>query len=155
MGTRTVRCSGAGHAQIAQGADGRWYMSHLCSRPVDRFSILGRESAIQNVVWTEDGWFRLQANNQALPELFFDAPAWEQRRDHSQYADFSLGSAAPGLYDPAAIQGILRHSLGTRTAGDPRGLLPHVQIPAGTAGPVGSRACAAPWKRRCFLLPGT
>lgn len=80
----------AGHAQIAQGADGRWYMSHLCSRPVDRFSILGRESAIQNVVWTEDGWFRLQANNQALPELFFDAPAWEQRRDHSQYADFSL-----------------------------------------------------------------
>lgn len=49
----------AGHGQLVQTADGSWYMAHLCSRPVDGCSILGRETALQNIRWTEDGWFCL------------------------------------------------------------------------------------------------
>ena len=82
----------AGHAQIVEGADGRWYMAHLCARPLDDCSILGRETAIQNLVWTEDGWPRLAANDEARPEISFEPPAAvEQELDHSQRVDFRDG----------------------------------------------------------------
>ncbi len=50
----------AGHASITQGHNGRWYMVHLCGRPVgdNRLCILGRETAIEEVEW-KDGWLRL------------------------------------------------------------------------------------------------
>lgn len=62
----------AGHGQLVEGTDGSWYMAHLCSRPVDGCSILGRESAIQNIQWTPDGWFRL-AEGGTLPYEWFDS----------------------------------------------------------------------------------
>jgi xylan 1,4-beta-xylosidase len=50
----------AGHASLIQGNNGKWYLSHLCARPVgeNRCCILGRETAIQEVIW-KDGWLRL------------------------------------------------------------------------------------------------
>lgn len=49
----------AGHASLAEGSDGNWYLAHLCGRRVkDRYCILGRETAIQKVMW-ESGWPRL------------------------------------------------------------------------------------------------
>lgn len=60
----------AGHGQLVEDGKGRWYMAHLCSRPVDGYSILGRETAIQNIMWTDSGWFRLQAGGK-LPQLEF------------------------------------------------------------------------------------
>ena len=50
----------AGHASMAQGKDGRWYLAHLCGRPVGkgRYCILGRETALQEVIWDND-WPRL------------------------------------------------------------------------------------------------
>ncbi len=80
----------AGHSQAIEGADGNWYMAHLCSRPIEKNSILGRESAIQNIEWTEDGWFKLSANKTGKPELYFDVPVdVVQNRDKSQRLDFS------------------------------------------------------------------
>lgn len=64
----------AGHGQLVEGKAGEWYMAHLCSRPVDGFSILGRETAIQNITWTEDGWFRL-AQEGRLPADSFEGPS--------------------------------------------------------------------------------
>ena len=52
----------AGHASLVETASGDWYMAYLCSRPFDNnggFSILGRETAIQPVCWSDDGWLRL------------------------------------------------------------------------------------------------
>jgi xylan 1,4-beta-xylosidase len=51
----------AGHGELVQIPDGQWYLAHLCSRPVgkERRCILGRETAIQKCVWTEEGWLRL------------------------------------------------------------------------------------------------
>ena len=80
----------AGHGQLVEGHDGRWYLAHLCARPVDMCSILGRETAIQNIRWTEDGWPRLEANDVGKPEETFEAPwAVEQRFSHSQRVDFA------------------------------------------------------------------
>ncbi|WP_349671191.1 glycoside hydrolase family 43 protein [Lacrimispora sp.] len=92
-GQEDCRLKRAGHAQIAESPDGRWYMAHLCSRPVDECSILGRETAIQNIEWTEDGWFKLKANDKAKPEDTFEVPVRvSQVRDKSQFADFSNGT---------------------------------------------------------------
>lgn len=83
----------AGHMQVIEGKDGRFYMAHLCSRPIDGFSILGRETAIQNVEWSKDGWLKLSANDTATPEEYFDAPVTEQKPRKKLYRyDFSEGA---------------------------------------------------------------
>ena len=50
-----------GHGDIVETQNGEWYMVHLCSRPVggQKWCTLGRETAIQKMVWDEDGWLRL------------------------------------------------------------------------------------------------
>ena len=53
----------AGHADFVETADGEVYMVHLCGRPLPRKGVctLGRETCIQKMVWTEDGWLKLEA----------------------------------------------------------------------------------------------
>ena len=46
----------SGHGKPVQLPDGRWYMVYLCSRPVEGLSLMGRETALDPVVWTADGW---------------------------------------------------------------------------------------------------
>lgn len=59
-----------GHGDIVDTSDGRSYLVHLCSRPLSGTlrSVLGRETAIQEVVWHEDGWLRL-ANGESRPQM--------------------------------------------------------------------------------------
>ncbi|HWT27251.1 MAG TPA: glycoside hydrolase family 43 protein, partial [Mobilitalea sp.] len=58
----------AGHASLCEGHNGKWYMAHLCGRPVnDNKCILGRETSLQEVVW-KDGWLRL-ANGTNYPSV--------------------------------------------------------------------------------------
>ena len=50
----------AGHGCLVDTPAGEWYVAHLCARPLEPdHSVLGRETAIQKVEWTEDGWLRL------------------------------------------------------------------------------------------------
>lgn len=51
----------AGHGSLVEAADGRWYVAHLSARvlPGTDLSILGRETSIQPVQWTADGWLRM------------------------------------------------------------------------------------------------
>lgn len=56
----------AGHASLTDTGNGEWVMVHLCSRPLpgtDR-CVLGRETALQNVEWREDGWLYLTQGGQ-------------------------------------------------------------------------------------------
>ncbi len=46
----------SGHGKPVQLPDGRWYMVYLCSRPVEGMSLLGRETALDPLTWTTDGW---------------------------------------------------------------------------------------------------
>jgi xylan 1,4-beta-xylosidase len=54
----------AGHGEIATSADGTMYLAHLASRWAEkdghRYSILGRETCIQRLALTPDGWLRLE-----------------------------------------------------------------------------------------------
>lgn len=63
----------AGHGQLLETENGSWYMAHLCSRSLDSCSILGRETAIQDMEHTKDGWFRLRSGG-VLPQEFFTVP---------------------------------------------------------------------------------
>lgn len=46
-----------GHGDLVETRDGRWYMVYLCGRTIDKgYSILGRETALDPVTWTADGW---------------------------------------------------------------------------------------------------
>ena len=120
----------AGHCDLVETQNGDWYIVHLCGRPLDRCNppdaprfagarryLLGRETAIQRVYWTEDGWLRLlngsNTPDETLPEANlppqpwppisprddFDAPAldirWQTLRTPLTEKDFSL-SARPG-----------------------------------------------------------
>lgn len=51
----------AGHGSLVETQNGEWYMAHLCGRPIlpQRRCYLGRETAIQKMTWTKDGWLRM------------------------------------------------------------------------------------------------
>lgn len=66
----------AGHASLVETQTGEWYLAFLASRPLlpDRRSVLGRESFLEQVAWTPDGWLRLKAGGHT-PRLRVPAPA--------------------------------------------------------------------------------
>lgn len=52
----------AGHASLVETQTGEWYAVHLSSRPIlpQKRCILGRETSIQKMAWTSDGWIRME-----------------------------------------------------------------------------------------------
>lgn len=61
----------AGHGCLVDTPDGDLYTVFLCSRPLGKRSILGRETGIAQLSWSEDGWFRLKDGG-ILPPLSFN-----------------------------------------------------------------------------------
>jgi xylan 1,4-beta-xylosidase len=55
----------AGHGELVETPVGEWYLVHLASRPLQvgdqRRCVLGRETCLQQVRWSADGWLRLAA----------------------------------------------------------------------------------------------
>lgn len=46
-----------GHAKPVSTPDGRWYFVYLCGRSLDgKWTMLGRETALDPFTWTPDGW---------------------------------------------------------------------------------------------------
>lgn len=46
-----------GHGKPVQTQNGEWYMVYLCGRMIDdAYTILGRETALDPITWTSDGW---------------------------------------------------------------------------------------------------
>ena len=66
----------AGHADLVETQTGETWMVHLCGRPLRNRGrcTLGRETAIQPMVWSADGWLRT-ADGQGLPYSEVAAPA--------------------------------------------------------------------------------
>lgn len=61
----------AGHGSLVETQLGDWYMVFICSRPLqdgNKLSPLGRETSLQKVVWTSDGWLKL-ASGGKQPQL--------------------------------------------------------------------------------------
>ena len=70
----------AGHADMVETPAGEIWMVHLVSRPLEgtRLSPVGRETAIQRLEHTDDGWFRLP-NGETLPRLEVERPKLARR----------------------------------------------------------------------------
>ena len=82
-----LQCSG--HGSIVQTSTGHWYMVYLCTRPLQgNAAILGRETAIQEVYWTEDGWLRLVlGGNGPLLETDIITTNKTEQRKHTDFKD--------------------------------------------------------------------
>lgn len=73
----------AGHGSLVQTPAGEWYFAHLMARPLHHdtesaidpkgFCPLGRETAIQKIIWDEEGWPHIAGGHNGLTEV--DAPA--------------------------------------------------------------------------------
>jgi xylan 1,4-beta-xylosidase len=66
----------AGHADLVETQNGDTYMVYLCGRPLRNRGrcTLGRETAIQEMVWGADGWLRT-LDGQGIPTLETPAPS--------------------------------------------------------------------------------
>ena len=80
----------AGHADIVETADGRFFMAHLCSRPLPgtRRSPMGRETALQQIELDAAGWFRLTGGGMLPAETVGEHVAVPAASEHH---DFSTG----------------------------------------------------------------
>lgn len=65
----------AGHADLVEAQSGETYLVHLCGRPLRNRGrcTLGRETAIQRMVWSDDGWLRT-ADGEGVPRVEVAAP---------------------------------------------------------------------------------
>ncbi|WP_068877707.1 MULTISPECIES: glycoside hydrolase family 43 protein [unclassified Phenylobacterium] len=65
----------AGHADLVETPGGETYAVYLCGRPLPNRGrcVLGRETAIQKMVWGQDGWLRT-LDGRGTPELEVQAP---------------------------------------------------------------------------------
>lgn len=97
----------AGHGMFVETPDGEWYVTHLCGRPVgpSRRCMLGRETAIQRIEWTDDGWPRLSGGGSA-PRVDVPAPSlpphpWPCAPPRDDFEDSTLGPAWQTLRIPA------------------------------------------------------
>ena len=46
----------SGHGKPVSTPDGRWYMVYLDGRKVEGKTVMGRETALDPILWTKDGW---------------------------------------------------------------------------------------------------
>jgi len=59
-----------GHGKFFVGPDGEWYTVYLCGRKRGgRYTLLGRETSLAKVTWTEDGWPVINGGNGPLETI--------------------------------------------------------------------------------------
>jgi xylan 1,4-beta-xylosidase len=84
----------AGHADLVETQNGETYMVYLCGRPLRNRGrcVLGRETAIQKMVWGEDGWLRT-LNGDAIPTLETPGPGLPEHKFAPQHVRADFDSA--------------------------------------------------------------
>lgn len=98
----------AGHGCLVETQNGELYMVHLCGRPL-RPSMccnLGRETAIQRVMWNDKGWLRLPTGDHE-PQLRVEGPPlpdypFEPEAETDHFDGGTLGIHFSSLREPAA-----------------------------------------------------
>lgn len=54
---RNAAIQRSGHGKPVQTQNGQWYMVYLCARMTEQtYTLTGRETAMDPITWTEDGW---------------------------------------------------------------------------------------------------
>lgn len=105
-GSPNAKLQKAGHGSLVETREGEWYMAHLCGRPLPSRGrcILGRETAIQKVVWKEDDWLYLEQGGRAPIEKV-QAPnlplvVWEKLPEMDDFNRKELGYPYQSLRVP-------------------------------------------------------
>ena len=95
-----------GHADLVETPAGETYMVYLCGRPLPNRGrcILGRETAIQKMVWGDDGWL-WPAEGEGAPVLETAAPdlpsaSWPAEPEREDFDGPDLPSAFQWLRTP-------------------------------------------------------
>jgi len=94
----------SGHGSLVETQNGKWYLAHLCGRPVmpGWRSILGRETALQALEWEENEWPRLATGGNA-PAVEVPSPGLEEHpfevdsKSVDCFDDFDAGALDPEL----------------------------------------------------------
>ena len=101
----------AGHGSLVETKSGEWYLAHLMSRPLDGTMLnpLGRETSIQKVTRTDDGWLRL-ADGSNLAKMEVPAPSGttavrDRARCEDVHEDFSDGKLPLKFMTPYQLPG--------------------------------------------------
>jgi xylan 1,4-beta-xylosidase len=97
----------AGHGELVETPAGEWYLAHLAARPAapTRRCILGRETCLQRVTWSPDGWLRLAAGGWH-PDVELPAPAglephpWPAQPAREEFDAAALGPLWSSLRVP-------------------------------------------------------
>ena len=92
-----------GHGSYVETPDGEVYLVHLCARPLlpELRCVLGRETAMQKMFWTDDGWLRLEGGGNLAGTEFTPAALPEQKfpvrpaRDHFDAETLPIDYYAP------------------------------------------------------------
>ena len=85
----TLKLQRAGHADIVEAHNGKWYMVYLCSRPLPSRggSVMGRETAIQEVQWNQAGWLET-VNGTGTPDEAFESGLKEEAYERKEFWNF-------------------------------------------------------------------
>lgn len=90
-----------GHGKPVCTQNGEWYMVYLCGRMIgDGYSILGRETALDPIRWTADGWPIV--NERKGPSVLQKRPKLVADQEH-RMADNRLVWMSPRVPEPDGI----------------------------------------------------
>lgn len=94
-----------GHGKPVSTPEGNWYMVYLCGRmPDGKHTLLGRETALDPITWTEDGWPIINGGHG--PGVLQKKPfpdkesAWDDREDASYVREFEQGHLSMNWVSP-------------------------------------------------------
>ncbi len=81
----------SGHGKLVETQNGQWYCMYLCGRRNGgNYTTIGRETALDPVIWTEDGWFII---NDKRPSLEQEMPGLPMTvYEQNGFYDFKKGS---------------------------------------------------------------
>lgn len=75
-----------GHGKPVSTPDGRWYIAYLCGRmPDGKHTLLGRETALDEIIWTAEGWPLI--NNGHGPSVMAKKPYPLSKQDPLAWED--------------------------------------------------------------------
>lgn len=84
----------SGHGKLVETQNGEWWCTYLCGRPNGgRYTTIGRETALDPVHWTEDGWFIINDGSPGVEQDMPNLPVEEYKKN--TYYDFSEDTLSP------------------------------------------------------------
>ena len=80
----------SGHGDIVETQNGEWWCIYLCGRPNGgNYTTVGRETALDPVNWTKDGWFVINDRKPSIEQRIPNLPI--KKYSKNTHYDFSKG----------------------------------------------------------------